>query len=151
MISYIELHPTEFEELIALALSNKQPYAWRAAWLVWGCMEDNDKRIGKHLLSMIQLLGKVKDGHQRNLINVILKMEIAQKYEGLLFDACVAIWISIEKQSSVRFKSFECILKLAKKYPELYSEVLALAQDQYIEPLSEGIKKSMNKMIRSLQ
>ena len=49
MISYINTHPNDFEEAIELAVSNKQPYSWRAAWLLWSCMEKNDPRIQVHL------------------------------------------------------------------------------------------------------
>jgi len=31
-LSYIEDHPESKEELISLTISNKQPYAWKAAW-----------------------------------------------------------------------------------------------------------------------
>ena len=56
-----------------------------------------------------------------------------------------------DKQSSVRFKAFEFIIQITKKYPELYNEVIVLAQDHYVEPLSAGIKSSMQKMIKSLE
>ncbi len=45
MISFMHSHPEVFEEAIQLAISDKQPYSWRAAWLLWSCIEKNDKRI----------------------------------------------------------------------------------------------------------
>ena len=45
MIAYLNTHPEDFEEAITLALSDKQPYGWRSAWLLWSCMEENDRRI----------------------------------------------------------------------------------------------------------
>ena len=42
MIFYIASHPEDFKEATKLAISNKQPYSWRAAWLLWSCMEEND-------------------------------------------------------------------------------------------------------------
>ena len=150
MILYIQTHPSEFEELIGLATSHKQPYSWRAAWLLYGVMETNDSRISKHLDYIIKNLDTFKDGQQRNLINVLLKMEIKEKLQGLLFDICVNIWTKIEKQPSVRYKAFELILQITKRHPELYNEVVALTQEQYVEPLSHGIKSSMYKKIKSL-
>jgi hypothetical protein len=35
LISYLSAHPEYFEEAITLAISDKQPYSWRAAWLLW--------------------------------------------------------------------------------------------------------------------
>jgi hypothetical protein len=38
MISYLAAHPEDFEEVVKLAIADKQPYSWRAAWLLWSCM-----------------------------------------------------------------------------------------------------------------
>ena len=32
MISYLAAHPEDFEEAIKLAITDKQPYSWRASW-----------------------------------------------------------------------------------------------------------------------
>jgi hypothetical protein len=151
MISYVKSKPNEFDELIELALLNKQPYSWRAAWLLWSCMKENDKRLEKYIPKIIKILETFKDGHQRNLINILQKMKINEEHEGLLFDICVNIWTKTEKQASVRYKAFELIIQTTKRYPELYNEVLALTEDHYVEPLSEGIKRSMYRMIKSLK
>ena len=49
MISYMKSHPEDFEEAIKLAITDKQPYSWRAAWLLWSCMDKNDQRINKYI------------------------------------------------------------------------------------------------------
>lgn len=150
MVSHVTSHPNDFKELILLAISNKQPFSWRAAWLLWSCMKTNDKRIEKHLDKIINILDKRKDGHQRNLINILLKMRVNNEQEGLLFDTCINIWTNIDKQSSVRYKAFELVIQITKRHPELHNEVIAHAQERYIETLSDGIKKSMYKLIKSL-
>ncbi len=63
----MENHPEYFNEAIELALVDKQPYSWRAAWLLWSCMEENDKRIRKYLKKIIDSLKSKDDGHQREL------------------------------------------------------------------------------------
>lgn len=150
MMAYIASHPNAFEELIELAIANKQPYSWRAAWLLWSCMENNDKRIKKHIPTILENLDVFKDGHQRNLINILQKMQIPEEHEGRLFDSCVNIWVDTDKQSSVRFKAFECIVEITKRYPELYNEVATLTEERYLAPLSQGIKRSIFKKIKIL-
>ncbi len=49
MISYMNAHPEDFEQVIELAVSDRQPYSKRAASLLWSCMEENDARIQKHI------------------------------------------------------------------------------------------------------
>lgn len=48
MITYLKTHPEDFREAIKLAISDKQPYSWRASWLLWSCMDKNDLRIRKY-------------------------------------------------------------------------------------------------------
>ena len=151
MVSYIESNPNEFTELINLAFVNKQPYSWRAAWLLWTCMKKNDKRVEKYILPIINILEKVNDSQKRNLINVLRKMEINEQHEGLLFDICVNIWTEIDKQPSVRSKALEMIIQITKKHIELYNEVEVLTQNYYVDSLSNGIKMSIVKKIKELE
>ncbi len=70
LIVYIKTHPNKFNELIKLSISDKQPYAWRAAWLLWSCMDKNDRRIHKHIKNIIYK--KNKDKYLISIKNLIL-------------------------------------------------------------------------------
>ncbi len=150
MIAYMNAHPEDFEEAIKLAVSDKQPYSWRAAWLLWSCMEENDQRIQAYIKNIIDTITSKKDGHQRELLHILLQMEIDEEYEGFLFDVYVTIWEKINKTPSVRITAFKMIVKIAKKYPDLYNEIKFLTQNHYLETLSPGVKKSISKIIKEL-
>jgi len=147
MISYMDTHPEDFEEAIQLAVSNKQPYSWRAAWLLCNCMNKNDTRLQRHTKNIIDALKDKKDGHQRELLILLLQMDLDEDYEGILFQLCVDIWVKINKSPSLRITAFRALIKIAKKYPELSNEIIFLSQNQYLETLSPGIKNSVSKMI----
>lgn len=148
MISYMYAHPEDFEEAIKLAVSNKQPYSWRAASLLWGCMKNNDARIRKHVKRIVDSLLNVNDGHLRELLKILLNMKLSKDQESILFDKCMTIWEAINKQPSVRFTAFKFILFIVKKYPEMSREIDFLTQDQYLKTLSPAVKKSILKMIK---
>lgn len=150
MISFMDAHPEFFDEAIQLAISNKQPYSWRAAWLLWSCMEENDKRIRKHVKKIVDSLKTKDDGHQRELIKILLKMELTEVYEGILFDHCIDIWEQISKAPSVRVNALKFIIKIAIKHPELSQEISFLTQDHYLESLSPGVKHSVSKLMKEL-
>lgn len=150
MISYMKTHPEDFDEAIKLAISNKQPYSWRAAWLLWSCMEENDQRIQKYIKEIINSLKSKNDGHQRELLKILLQMELNKKYEGLVFNICLDVWEQLNKNPSVRFTALKFIIKIVKKHPELSKEITFLTQDQYLESLSPGVKKSISKMMNKL-
>jgi len=150
MISYMATHPEDFEEAIQLAITEKQPYSWRAAWLLWSCMEENDPRFTKHIQTLIDSISTKKDGHQRELIKILYNMELNEEYEGFLFNLCVNIWEKIGKNPSVRYTAFKYILKVVQKYPELSQEIHLYTQNQYLDSLSPGVKRSLFRMVKEV-
>ena len=151
LISFMRTNPEHFNEALRLALSDKQPFAWRAAFLLWGCMDDNDKRIRKHIPAIVKCIKDKGDGHQRELLKILSRMEIGEKYEGKIFDLCMKLWEQPDKVPSVRVTAFKFIVKIAKKYPELLNEISFLTQDHYMETLSPGVRHSVTRMMESLK
>ena len=151
MISYLESHPEDFEEAIRLAISDKQPYSWRAAWLLWSCMDKNDQRIKKYIKDIINTLTTRNDDQQRELFIILQQMELDEEDEGVLFNICVDVWEKINKKPSVRYNAFKLIVKIAKNHPDLSHEVIFLTQNQYMDSLSDTVKKSISKMIMGLK
>jgi len=127
-------------------LTDNEPQGWNAAWLLEHCVMKNDPRIRKHVSSLIQSLNGKRDGHQREILKILMKMELKDDQEGFLFDECMNIWESIGKSPSVRISAFSIMAGIAKKYPELKHELEFLTQEQYTETLSPGIKHSFNKI-----
>lgn len=150
MISFLKSHPEYFGEAIQLAISDKQPYSWRSAFLLCGSIEENDKRIQKHITSITNCIKEKKDGHQRELLKILYKMKISEKHEGQLFDICMNLWEQISKEPSVRMTALKFIIKIAKKHPELLKEIVFLTQDQYLETVSPGVKRSIKKMMQEV-
>lgn len=151
MIAYVSANPECFGELMDLTIADKHPYSWRAAWLVWSCMEKNDKRIRKYVKDIIKVLPERKDGQLRELLKILEQMEIDEEHEGLLFDHCVTVWLRIDKRPSVRFNAFKILVKITHKYPELAKEVILLTRNQYMASLSPCVNKSINKMIKEIR
>jgi hypothetical protein len=150
LISYLASHPEDFEEVIKLAIADKQPYSWRAAWLLWSCMEENDQRVKGYLKKIIDTISTKNDDQQRELLIILQKMEISEELEGSLFNHCVTVWEKISKKPSLRNNAFKIIVKIAKKHPDLSQEIGFLIQDQYMESLSATVKKSISKMIKEI-
>ena len=77
-------------------------------------------------------------------------MDLEEQYEGVLFDICIDTWVKVSKKPSVRYNAFKLIIKIATKYPDFSKEVVYLSQNQYMDTLSDTVKKSINKMIDEL-
>jgi len=150
MISYIKSHPENFEEAIKLAISDKQPYSWRAAWLLWSCMDKNDQRVHKYIDKIIDALPTKDDDQLRELLIILQRMELSGDQEGKLFDLCINTWENIGKQPSLRFNAFKLIVKIAKRHPDLSNEINFLTESHYMDSLSDTVKKSILKMMQVL-
>lgn len=150
MISFLNSNPDAFKEAVELAVTDKQPFSWRAAWLLSGWMKPNDERIKACLDKLIRGMKGKKDGQQRELLKIIYQMDLKKKHEGRVFDVCMDIWEGIEKDPSVRVTALKMMLRIVKKYPELSQELSFLTQDHYVESLSPGIKNSVSRMIKEL-
>lgn len=151
MIVFMHDHPECFDEAVQLALGDKQPYSWRAAWLICSCIEENDLRITPYIDSIIESARIKKGGHKRELVKILLFMDLNDDQEGYLFDICVDTWENIRQQPSIRYMAFRFIMKTCKKHKELISEIEYLTQNHYLESLSPGVKHSVRKMINELE
>ena len=151
MMAFMAANPEAFKELVLLAFFPKNPLAPRAAWLLSNCMEEKDPRVGMHAQNIIDTLDEVADGHKRDLINVLCQVDLDEELEGVLFDRCINIWCKLDGIPSVRATAFKLILLVTRKYPDLYNEVVLLTQDPYLETLSPGIRRSIQKQIKSFE
>lgn len=151
MVEYLNSHPEHFDEAMNLALSQELPFCWRAAWLVGGHIGKDDPRVKPYIQTILEVLPESRDGHQRELLKILLMMDLEEEHESLLFDLAVTLWEQIRKKPSVRFFAFKCMVRTAEKYPELTNEILVLAQPHYVNPLSPGIRNSILKTLKKLE
>jgi hypothetical protein len=149
-MSHLNSDTIEFNNAIEIALKEHQPESWRAAWIINHSSIKNDERLQPRLKEFISVLLTKGDGHQREILKLLLKMEIPEDLEGVLFDKSVTIWEDISKSPSVRMIAFKVLVKIAAHYPEMKNEISFLVQDQYLDSLSPGIKNSMLREAKKL-
>jgi hypothetical protein len=147
LVSFLRKHPELLEEAIGISLGNQRPQSWRAAWLIGHYMELNDARLLPYVDSILSNIAAKEDGHQREFLKILSRVELTEDQEGILFDVSLSIWEEIHKSPSVRGTAFQTILTIVEKYPELKSEIEHLTQPHYTETLSPGIKHSFHKLI----
>ena len=150
MLSYLASHPNDFEELVKLAIRDKQPYSWRAAWLLSNSVTENDERIEHYVPEMICRLTETHDSQKRDLVNVLHKIEISEEYQGSVFNICIDTWTKLNKIPSVRWSALRLAMKITEKHPTLYDEIVLVTDERYLEPLSKGIKNIVRKNLRVL-
>jgi len=146
-LSYITSHQEDFPELIELSISDKQPYSWRAAWLLSSCMDNNDQRVKRYLQKILDILPARENSQQWSLLKVLQRIEIEPEYEGQLFDTCTIIWKNINNKPFTRFQAFKIMVAILKKYPDLSNEIKLLTDPYYTDNLSDNSRKSVFKLM----
>ena len=143
----INIDKALFNEALRLSVTDETPYNWRAAWMLDQACKKNDKRI-HNLNELIDAVLSKKDGHQRELIKLISNFDLDEEQEARFFDVCLSVWERVSKSPSVRYFAFKQLISFIDKYPELSSELRHVFTEEYIEPLSPGVKSGVNKAMK---
>ncbi len=138
-----------YDSALKISLKNHQPQSWRATWIIGHCTFANDSRIQPYTNDFIQCIVDKKDGHQREILKILYKMDLNDEQEGKLFDICMSFWENIAKAPALRYLAFKQIHKICLKYPDLNGELAYISQNQYTDSLSPGIKKTILRMTRA--
>lgn len=133
--------PIKRKELVAFALSDNQPLAWHACWVI-NHASDKDTSIFKFAIpQFIEFLPEVKsESQKREILRIISRHEIPEDYEVLIYDYCLELVISKKEAIGIKCHCLAILKKMIKKYPDLEDEVkLTLTEIlPYIE--SAGLK-----------
>tara|TARA_Y100000385_G_C13008611_1_gene600630 strand:- start:533 stop:1069 length:537 start_codon:yes stop_codon:yes gene_type:complete len=142
---FLNSNQSNFKNIVALAINNEENYSWRAAWLISGILNNDDKRLSSFILKIIKSIPGKKSGHQRELLKIISKFKLSQKQEGYLLDICINLWKDINLKSGTRYYAMLLILKISQRYPDIRNEINYLLEDYYTNNLSPGIKCNVLK------
>lgn len=145
--AYVHAHPDCVNEALQLISGGESPVSWRAAWLIELHMKQNDSRIQPHIEELIRILPSRAESEQREIMKILYKMDVDENIEGLLFDHCASIWLTLNKQTSVRVNALKLICKIAMRQPEMMDELKVLTQSHYLEKMSLPIRNSIGRMI----
>ena len=134
----------KIEDRLKHALRNDKD-SWIHAWQISHAKKTELNKLEGQIKKIISAIDGKKDGHQRELLKVLLKLNLTDDQLSLLWDICLRIWLDIQKQSSVRISAYKILVNTAKKYKPLSDELIRLTEDKHVSSLSNGIKNSTYK------
>lgn len=150
VVQRLKENPEEVDIAMTLMHGTEQPQAWRAAWALKEVLANNDPRLLAKLDDLLQVLGNRPDGHQRELLHLIERCELNDEQEGSLFETCLYIWAQPSKSPSVRYTAIKHLIGIINKYPELKNELSPYLENEYLEGLTPGVRRGVDKLIASL-
>jgi argonaute-like protein implicated in RNA metabolism and viral defense len=150
MLGHLEKDPALVDAYVEFSMTDHK-WAWRATWVVHHFSNKHANQINKYADQYIEMLSKTeRDGHLREIISILINLNLSEEQEGELFDICYELIQSNKRQSSVRGISFRYMMRLAGRYPELKEELKIIFENikDYISPgIRNGIEMRLNNEI----
>lgn len=151
VLERLQREPALIDPLIQTSLTAGHPLAWRAAWALSSVMETNDDRLQPYLDSYLSILPSGHSGLDREILKVLLKMDLPESCRGSLFDLCSGLWERLTLQSSVRYIAFRMLLKIAGDYQDFKDELMYLGDPIFTDSLSPGVRRSVIKALHGFR
>ncbi len=123
-VDVVLAQPAKRIELIDIALSDNQPMAWHACW-VMNHAADKDKTIFSSAIPrLIEFLPNVtSESQKREILRTISKHIIPEDYEVQVYDYCLELMKSKNEAIGIKGHCLTILKKMIKKYPDLEDEV----------------------------
>ena len=79
-----------------------------------------DQDIGHCVPELLEGIKGKGDGHQREILKILLKSSFNERYLTTLFDLSLDIWLNIKKKSSLRITAYQILIKITNRplFPE---------------------------------
>jgi len=140
-----------FDELYTLMLSEKEPMAWRIAWVLDYCDENSPGLAQKHIKELVASLGSfVSQGMLRSCLRMISRYKLDEDDQGIVADLCFD-WLHKENVPvAIKVYSMQILADLAMEYPELKQELILLIED-HMDLNSAGFKSRGARILKKLR
>jgi hypothetical protein len=130
------------KDFVEYAFSNEKD-AWKASWVLSSYSKVHPEDLDIYTDKIISEIKKLKvEGHIRETLKILLNLNLNENQTSEVFDYCISLIEDNKRQASVRSISFQFLIKVAEKYPELKNEILIIF-DNVKDFLSDGIKHSI--------
>ncbi len=135
-------------DLMHFFFHEKWRYGQRASWSIGQIGLKQPKLIQPYLSKMVSKLDEdTHDAVKRNTVRIFESIVIPEELEGPLFDKCLDFVIDTKIAVAIRCFSLTVCGKIAENYPELQSELVAVAHE-YMPHGSAGFKFRCRKLIK---
>lgn len=130
--SYACESKNNFRELMQCFLSDDYRLAQRAAWSVSWAAKQKPEMIYPHIKDLVSVLNKknVHDAVIRNSVRVLQEIEVPEKYQGEVMDACFQFLEKPTTPVAIKAFSITTLFNLSKTYPEIRPELKLIINDR---------------------
>ena len=150
-INEVQSSPEKFKSLLDIALREKDPLAWRAAWVLDGSDEKSPGLARDYISDIVCKLPDLKsNGSIRSLLRMLCRYEIHEDDQGILIDLCFKYLVSELYPVAVKVHAMQIVYHHVLIYPELKDELVTVIQDQ-VGNNTVGFKSRGMRIIKKLE
>lgn len=149
--SIIGPEPEHFRKLFEHSFSREMPICWRATWLMDYLAETHPWLADDYIEKIWSEIPKEHPvGVTRSALRLLCRYPIPEDFQGIATDLCLD-WLSREAVPvAIKVYSMELLLKIARLYPELSNEFIAIIEEQ-VPHGSAGYKSRARHMIAAMR
>ena len=132
IVEWVGTEKKKFNELFHLFLHGEYRITQRAAWPLSYCAIAHPQFMKGNFEKLITNLKRPKlhDSIKRNSIRLLQSMDIPEDLEGDVMGICFNYLESPDEAVAIKAFSISVLSNLAKKYPEIISEIKLLIEEQ---------------------
>jgi hypothetical protein len=148
IVRYIDDDPVRFAELMGHFLGDTYRLSQRAAWAVSYCAEYHNELVKPYFGKLVEQLER-EDVHvavRRNVVRLLQFIEIPNRIEGRVFDACYNLLDDANQPVAVRVFALSVAAKIAKNEPNLLDE-LRLVSTKYPSLMTAGFRSRTRRLL----
>ena len=147
IVKWIGASQNRFDELFALFLKDEYRISQRAAWPLGYCSISHPKFIKNKIGILLSNLSnpRIHGSVKRNTMRILEKIEVPQKYHGLIINICCQYITDPKEAVAVKAYSLTVLHKYSLLYPELLNEAKLLVQDFGIDKPSFKVRAAKLK------
>jgi hypothetical protein len=141
----------KFNALLETALFEKDPLAWRAAWVLDGSDEQSPGMAAGSISRMVRRLPEISSkGALRSILRLLCRYEIGAEDQGILVDLCFKYLVSEIYPVAVKVYAMQIIYNHVLIYPELKDELVTVIMDQ-MGNNSVGFKSRGMRLLKKME
>lgn len=149
----VSRQPALLDEFWDIALSDRSPHNWRAAWVIKGIWERSPALVEPLLPRMRKALPHLKkNGVKREFLRMLSEYAVPDDEDelGCLLNSCFE-WLSEPAGPvAVKIHSMVILLEISKKFPEIIPELKTTIELAMNEG-TPGILNRGKKVLKALQ
>jgi len=153
VVDYVVDDIHKWKALMNLFLDNKWHWRYnqRAAWSIGVLGRKYPKMIAPYHEQLVETLSNPShDAQVRNIIRIYEDIVIPESIEGQLYEKCYGFLSNPQNAIAIRCFSMTVMSKIAEKYPDLRSELVAEIEE-HLPHGSAGFKNRGQKIVNKFK